>query len=225
MARFTKKPVTIDAIQFTGDNLFDCLRFMGEKQEIIDNLELHATDAPIIHTPEGTMSTSIGDWIICGIKGEYYPCKPDIFAATYSEGERLPQEYPVTVLTVKGDIIDQPPPQRRDDLVPSWELVITEFREKYMTSEVSSDEMAVVRDVLDDMTARDSVGRERYGVPLTAHNGRDQLIDAYQEGLDFAVYLRSAMTEGLPVSGVYSNALHNIFWLRVAINGRAPMAA
>jgi hypothetical protein len=114
---------------------------------------------------------------------------------------------------------------RRDDLVPSWELVIEEFRDRYKTSEVSPDELGVIRDVLDDMTTRDVMGRERYGVPLTAHNGRDQLVDAYQEALDFAVYLRSAMTEGLPVSGVYSNALHNIFWLRVAINGRAKMVS
>lgn len=83
MARFRKKPVVIEAVQFTGNNLFECLRFMRTPEHIVNNLELKATDAPIIHTLEGEMSTSPGDWIIRGIKGEYYPCKPDIFEATY----------------------------------------------------------------------------------------------------------------------------------------------
>jgi hypothetical protein len=45
------------------------------------------------------------------------------------------------------------------------------------------------------MRARDVVGRERYGVPLTAGNGRDHLIDAYQEALDLAVYLANELVE------------------------------
>ena len=39
----------------------------------------------VIETLEGAMAASPGDWVICGIKGEFYPCKPDIFAATYDE--------------------------------------------------------------------------------------------------------------------------------------------
>lgn len=83
MARFRKRPVVIEAVQFTGSNLFECLRFMGEPESVVNNLELKATDRPIIHTLEGDMYTSPGDWIIRGVKGELYPCKPDIFAATY----------------------------------------------------------------------------------------------------------------------------------------------
>lgn len=49
--------------------------------------------------------------------------------------------------------------------------------------------------VLADMKARDQVGRERYGVPLQPHNGRDALVDAYQEALDLAVYLRQVVYE------------------------------
>lgn len=81
--KFRKKPIVIEAVQFTGSNLFECLRFMKMSEAVVNNLELHATDSPIIHTLEGEMSTSVGDWIIRGIKGEFYPCKPDIFAATY----------------------------------------------------------------------------------------------------------------------------------------------
>jgi hypothetical protein len=49
--------------------------------------------------------------------------------------------------------------------------------------------------VIADMHARDRVGRERYGTPLQAHNGRDALRDAYEEALDLAVYLRQAIAE------------------------------
>lgn len=49
--------------------------------------------------------------------------------------------------------------------------------------------------VIEDMKGRDILGRERYGRPLTAHNGRDALQDAYEEALDLAVYLRQAIEE------------------------------
>ena len=49
--------------------------------------------------------------------------------------------------------------------------------------------------VIADMRERDHVGRERYGTPLQPHNGRDALVDAYQEALDLVVYLRQAIAE------------------------------
>ena len=49
--------------------------------------------------------------------------------------------------------------------------------------------------VIADMVERDRVGRARYGTPLQAHNGRDALVDAYQEALDLVVYLRQALEE------------------------------
>lgn len=49
--------------------------------------------------------------------------------------------------------------------------------------------------VISDMTERDEIGRERYGTPLQGFNGRDALVDAYQEALDLAVYLRQAIWE------------------------------
>ena len=49
--------------------------------------------------------------------------------------------------------------------------------------------------VIEDMHARDHVGRQRYGTPLQAHNGRDAMQDAYEEALDLAVYLRQAIEE------------------------------
>lgn len=60
---------------------------------------------------------------------------------------------------------------------------------------VPSDRPAIWDLVVADMQARDKVGRERYGTPLQAHNGRDALVDGYQEVLDLAVYLRQEIEE------------------------------
>lgn len=80
--KFRKKPIVVDAVQFTGKNAFEIWAFMG-RQDLIDNLELHNTDRPTIHTLEGDMRTEPGDWIIKGTANEFYPCKPDIFATVY----------------------------------------------------------------------------------------------------------------------------------------------
>ena len=60
---------------------------------------------------------------------------------------------------------------------------------------VANDRPAVWPLVIMDMAARDQVGRERYGVPLQPHNGRDALRDAYDEALDLCAYLRQAIME------------------------------
>ena len=78
--KFRKKPVVIDAVQWMGDNVFDIHDFCG-------GLFTHAGSRLAIQTLEGTMYADIGDWIIKGVKGEFYPCKPDIFEATYEPVE------------------------------------------------------------------------------------------------------------------------------------------
>ena len=60
---------------------------------------------------------------------------------------------------------------------------------------VPNERPAVWALVIADMEQRDRIGRERYGTPLQPHNGRDPLVDAYQEALDLAVYLRQAIAE------------------------------
>lgn len=82
--KFRKKPVVIEALEFTGNNCTEIIRFMGGPWT---NPELHDTDRPVIHTLEGQLTASPGDWIIRGVQGEFYPCKPDIFAATYEAVE------------------------------------------------------------------------------------------------------------------------------------------
>ena len=80
MRKFRKKPVVIDALQWTGtiDNLVEMAAFAGDEALVNDGkLE--------IYTLEGVMTASVGDYIIKGIKGEFYPCRKDIFEETYEE--------------------------------------------------------------------------------------------------------------------------------------------
>lgn len=76
--KYRKRPVVVEAVQFTGHNDAEVLDFCPIARDPVDtkaNL--------IIPTPEGEMLVSIGDWVIRGVKGEFYPCKPDIFKETY----------------------------------------------------------------------------------------------------------------------------------------------
>ena len=76
MAKFRKKPVVIEAVQWDGDNISEMTAHMNGRGIFrLSGLE--------IRTLEGTMRAEVGDWIIRGVQGEFYPCKPDIFEATY----------------------------------------------------------------------------------------------------------------------------------------------
>ena len=87
--KYKKKPVVIDALQWTGLNLTEIMDFVG-KDLIIEtyNTKYQAGATPLaaglkIRTLEGDMNISVGDYIIKGVQGEFYPCKPDIFKETY----------------------------------------------------------------------------------------------------------------------------------------------
>lgn len=81
MPMFRKKPVVIEAIMFDGLNHLEIYEFTGGKSSprVVSDFGMPLT----IPTLEGDHTASVGDWIIKGVAGEFYPCKPDIFAATY----------------------------------------------------------------------------------------------------------------------------------------------
>lgn len=84
MAEYRKKPVVIEAYQL--DNRLTNLPPLWLRQAIDRGEATHPEGRPLtmtIKTLEGGMRADEGDWIIKGVKGELYPCKPDIFAATY----------------------------------------------------------------------------------------------------------------------------------------------
>lgn len=80
MAKFRKKPVVIDAMQFTDEDKDRIMRWMN-----FDATAVFVDGKPAIEirTLEGVMTANLGDWIIKGVKGEFYPCKLEIFEQTY----------------------------------------------------------------------------------------------------------------------------------------------
>ena len=82
MQKFVKKPVIIEAIQYDGTNITEIETFVGVKLPTIMTSDVDTK--LVIPTLEGYMKVSKGDYVIKGIKGEFYPCKPDIFKSTYN---------------------------------------------------------------------------------------------------------------------------------------------
>ena len=84
MDKYRKKPVEIEAIQWVSDNIEQVYEMLG----VGDNLIISTDEDEVKHfinTLEGKMEMSWGDYIIKGVKGEFYPCKPDIFELTYEK--------------------------------------------------------------------------------------------------------------------------------------------
>ena len=78
--KYKTKPCEIEAVQWNGTNLKEIKEFVGK------DLSYDIADTPInmeIHTLEGNMIASYGDYIIKGLRGEFYPCKPDVFEKKY----------------------------------------------------------------------------------------------------------------------------------------------
>lgn len=92
MPKYRKKSVVVEAVRWTGSNLEEIRNFVGSDL-IEDCVELFDTKRELkkmlvgiaINTLEGRMRADYGDYIIKGVKCEFYPCKPDIFEQTYEE--------------------------------------------------------------------------------------------------------------------------------------------
>lgn len=88
MPKFRKKPVGIEAVQWNGSNLDEIIGFTGLHPSAAkwireEYAKVVAEKGLKIFTLEGPLNATIGDWIIKGVSGEFYPCKPDIFEKTY----------------------------------------------------------------------------------------------------------------------------------------------
>lgn len=83
---YRKKPVIIKAVQWNGENIGEIMEFCGESvciSQLVYDINAKPINNLEIKTLEGTMMADLGDFIIQGVKGEFYPCKPDIFEKTY----------------------------------------------------------------------------------------------------------------------------------------------
>lgn len=98
MKKFRKKPVVIEAIQWTGENVAEVAEFLGLS---VRPFRIDTVNGTVeISTLEGTMTASKDDYIIKGVQGEFYPCKPDIFEQTYEtvSGDEFITEVNITEL-------------------------------------------------------------------------------------------------------------------------------
>lgn len=89
MVRYRKKPIAVEAMQFPGHSVVNVDAMLAFEDWLFPKATAagmsisYRGSVAIIPTLEGEMEARPGDWIICGVAGELYPCKPDIFAATY----------------------------------------------------------------------------------------------------------------------------------------------
>ena len=78
--QYTKKPTMIEAIQLTDDNHSEIIQWLSSYD--VESYTLNSSEL-YIKTLEGVMKANVGDYIIKGVKNEFYPCKPEIFEMTY----------------------------------------------------------------------------------------------------------------------------------------------
>lgn len=122
IGRYRKRPVVIEAVQFTGHNDAEVLDFVNlNGGEALDP----ESDRPtiIIRTLEGDMTAEARDWIIRGVKGEFYSCKPHIFELTYEEADEERYRVPVSGVWLRkiGHVV-----QVLVEVQDGWLLVIEE---------------------------------------------------------------------------------------------------
>lgn len=82
MKKYIKRPVEVETVKWNGMNYDELFSFCGDKIAF-------EFSHPYIKTLEGIMNVSKGDYIIKGVEGEFYPCKPDIFHKTYQPVDEL----------------------------------------------------------------------------------------------------------------------------------------
>ena len=85
MNKYRKKPVVIEAVQFTEET--KDMVFNDVSPHCFASADAEGNPTLVIGTLEGEMIASLGDWIIKGVKGEFYPCKPDVFEMTYEAAD------------------------------------------------------------------------------------------------------------------------------------------
>ena len=81
--RYKTKSVEIEALEWNGDNFKEVREFTDNKVKM--ELLFSCKEVLVVQTLEGDMIATIGDFIIKGLRGEFYPCKPDVFHKKYEK--------------------------------------------------------------------------------------------------------------------------------------------
>jgi hypothetical protein len=142
MAKYLKRPVEIEARELVYDNAPSIAEWCGG--------ELEGRASVVIHTLEGDLRADPGDFVICGVKGEFYPCKPDVFAATY-DADDAPRSEGARAKCVIGEYC------RRHQFVHGAEAEELRKRIEGLIGRGSVNRSNALQDVLDEVDARDSL--------------------------------------------------------------------
>lgn len=86
--RASKVPIEVDAVQWAGHNIEEIAEFVGSDNYIHNNEKL------VILTVEGSIEAHVGDWIICGVEGEFYPCRNSVWKESYFIEKVYPEDKP-----------------------------------------------------------------------------------------------------------------------------------
>jgi len=116
---YIKKPLAVQAVQWTGDNTDEIIGFGGTVDgcNIISDI---GKSYLVVRTLEGNMAISIGDYVIRGTSGEYYPCKPNIFEKIYEEQDDMTYKETITWYEIKT----RPLTEEEKDQYPTGGMMI-----------------------------------------------------------------------------------------------------
>lgn len=173
--KFRKKPVVIEAIQYTGNNGLEINMFapVAIQSPVLEPTDDNPTGAYIqIQTLEGCMIGRVDDWVIKGVNGEFYPCKPDIFAKTYEPAETPPTE-PKTETTGWTEIGTL----EHDELFGAWEQCDGERIELMDLLAAKTKEAKTYREALEYV-------EDNYEYTLNSEKQMQKSYDRIKEALD-----------------------------------------
>lgn len=114
-----------------------------------------------------------------------------------------------------NDRVEPQPEAVHNDSAPLWPMVIEDVKHEFTQDEDVS--LGVAHLLVTDMVERDAMGTKKHGTQLQAHNGRDPLIDAYQECLDMCVYLKQAAVETTANGGLRETYydIQDAYWIAI----------
>ena len=173
--KYTKKPVTIEAIQWTKENLDIALAWIPSEviglrilgmEDSSDSLQW--TTEHYIKTLEGDMKITEGDYIIKGVKGEFYPCKPDIFYATYDGPTRVLWDH------TTGEYDPEYLKQSLEHIKPG--MICVNFKEKEI-EKISEDEVRIREVLKDPSSVFVGYSQEGYNLHIWINQGKKYYIE------------------------------------------------
>jgi hypothetical protein len=216
--KVTKKPVTIEAVKWTGKELSEYPEWINESLSIEapkPGSMLMVEDEVKIWTLEGVMIANPGDYILRGIKGELYPCKTDIFLATYVFGENTVEEEE-NPLKKAHSIIKNDPELRRvyvDNIAMAFKDHYTRYKKRHDYKDLPFDDLHIISNTAAEYFMDLLLAEYGEGMPVREPLGIAAAGEVYpsKETSIYAVIETGKESEQLPFGGAHEYILrHNV---------------